>query len=488
MGRMKQDGVRRHMTVITRQWLIKTASIISAVMLLVAASLSVALYYFYYNTARSTLSSGYNSIVARYFSSNAGTTQEDFNRAAQGYIDTFGARDTVGVWVIDASGRVVATSDGFKVSSDIVMQDYNQALSSEKGSATWIGRVPGGGKVMATTFVLNRSDANNLSALRYMVLMDKVDAQLRNLIILLFLIAFAAVVLAVVPGTLYIEKLVQAVNNTTEAADKIAKGDYDARISYSGRDEIGALCTAVHNMAEEISAAENMKNDFISTVSHELRTPLTAIRGWGETLRQAGADDPVLFRKGMDVILSETNRLGGMVEDLLDFSRIQSGSLKLRRVQMDVLAQLEESVFTFQQRAAREGKTLYYDVSDAQAPIYGDPDRITQVFINIIDNALKYTSKGGTIRIESTQTPQRIRIFIRDNGKGINPEDLPHIKEKFYKADSTVRGSGIGLAVADEIVRLHGGELRLESAPGIGTNVCITLPLQTEDERSSMHA
>ncbi len=472
------------MTVITRQWLIKTVSIISAVMFLVAGSLSAVLYYYYYNTARSKLNSGYNNIVERYFESSSGTTQEDFNRAARGYIDTIDPRDKdrIGVWVIDAKGRVVATSDGFKAPSGVEMIDYTQALSSEKGTATWKGHLPGGEKIMATTFLLRSEDPKNASALRYMVSMDKVDAQLRNLVVLLFIVAFAAVILAVVPGTLYIEKLVLAVNNTTKAADRIAKGDYDTRIAYSGRDEIGALCTAVHNMAEEISAAEHMKNDFISTVSHELRTPLTAIRGWGETLRQVGGEDPLLYKKGMDVILSETDRLGGMVEDLLDFSRIQSGSLKLRRVAMDVLAQLEDSVFTFQQRAAREGKTLFYDVSDAQAPIYGDPDRITQVFINIIDNALKYTPKGGTIRIETAQSPKRIRIFIRDNGKGIAPEDLPHIKEKFYKADSTVRGSGIGLAVADEIIRLHGGELRLESAPGVGTNVCITLPLQSTQE------
>ena len=224
-----------------------------------------------------------------------------------------------------------------------------------------------------------------------------------------------------------------------------------------------------------------MKNDFISTVSHELRTPLTAIRGWVETMRQVGAEDAALTQRGMDVIQKETTRLGGMVEELLDFSRIQNGKMPLNRVRMDVLAELEEAIFTFRERAAREKKTLLYASAVAPVQIYGDPNRIMQVFVNIIDNALKYTPPGGTIQIVTGQLNGSIRIAIADTGKGIDPQALPHVKEKFYKADTTVHGSGIGLAVADEIVRLHGGTLNVRSEQGKGTIVTIRLPLWKEE-------
>ena len=358
---------------------------------------------------------------------------------------------------------------------------YGQAIASDKRTATWTGRIDGGEKIMATTILLGAVRGETASALRFSTSLEKVDAQFRNDVLLLSLVSAIAVLLTLVPGTLYIEKLVRAVRKTTDAANEIAKGDYSARIDYAERDEIGALCTAVHDMADEISTADKMKNEFISTVSHELRTPLTAIRGWGETLRQVGADDPALTERGMDVILKETTRLGGMVEELLDFSRIQNDRLSLRIAQLDVVRELDEAVVTFRERAARESKQLLYAPSAAPAPMLGDADRITQVFVNVIDNALKYTDAGGTIRIEASAAERRIVIRITDNGRGISARDLPHVTEKFYKADQAVRGSGIGLAVANEIVQLHKGTLEIESERGVGTTVIITLPLLGEE-------
>ncbi len=467
--------------IITRQWLLKTFLIISLLMAVLAASLSVAMHMFYYNTVRSTLSTGYNSIVVRYFSASAGTSDEEFNRAARAYIESYSLRDMVDVWVIDRHGAVVATSDGFRVPEGTEMIDYAQALASEKRTATWTGRIDGGEKIMATTYLLGAVRGETASALRFSTSLEKVDAQFRNDVLLLTLVSAIAVLLTLVPGTLYIEKLVRAVRKTTDAANEIAKGDYSARIDYAEHNEIGALCTAVHDMADEISTADKMKNEFISTVSHELRTPLTAIRGWGETLREVGADDPALTERGMDVILKETTRLGGMVEELLDFSRIRNDRLSLRIAQMDIVRELDEAVLTFRERAEREEKKLLYAPSAVESPMLGDADRITQVFVNVIDNALKYTEAGGTIRITTVASDRKLEIRISDTGRGISERDLPHVTEKFYKADQAVRGSGIGLAVASEIVRLHKGTLQIESERGVGTTVIITLPILGEE-------
>ena len=264
--------------IITRQWLLKTFIIISLLMAALAATLCTALHMFYYNTVRSTLTSGYNSIVARYFSASAGTSDEEFNRIARAYIESYALRDMVDVWVIDRHGKVVATSDGFRVSEGTEMIDYTQAVASEKRTATWTGRIDGGEKIMATTVLLGAVRGETASALRFSTSLEKVDAQFRNDVLLLSLVSAIAVLLTLVPGTLYIEKLVRAVRMTTDAANEIAKGDYSARVDYAEHDEIGALCTAVHNMADEIGTADKLKNEFISTVSHELRTPLTGAK------------------------------------------------------------------------------------------------------------------------------------------------------------------------------------------------------------------
>lgn len=166
-----------------------------------------------------------------------------------------------------------------------------------------------------------------------------------------------------------------------------------------------------------------------------------------------------------------------MVEELLDFSRIQNGRFTLQRSNMDILAELADALLMYSERAAHEGITVNYSEPDTVAMIYGDKNRIRQVFINIIDNAIKYSGSGGVINVEANVSANRIAISVSDSGCGISEADLPKVKQRFYKANNTVRGSGIGLAVADEIISMHEGSLDIESKLGVGTTVTITLPI-----------
>ena len=223
-----------------------------------------------------------------------------------------------------------------------------------------------------------------------------------------------------------------------------------------------------------MAASEQLKNDFISSVSHELRTPLTAIQGWAETLRED--PDPKTSERGVGIIIGETARLSGLVEELLDFSRLQGGRMRLHVSRLDTVAQLDAAVFLFTDRAQGEGKELIYEECPSLPAVYGDADRLRQVLVNVLDNALKYTEAGGKITVSAAEAAGKVRITIRDTGCGIPAEHLPFVKKKFYKANQLVRGSGIGLAVADEIIALHGGALDVASVEGAGTTVTVTLP------------
>lgn len=182
--------------------------------------------------------------------------------------------------------------------------------------------------------------------------------------------------------------------------------------------------------------------------------------------------------RGMGVIIGETERLSVMVEELLDFSRLQSGRMILQPMKLDIIAELSEAVLTFEQRAIREKKDLIYTESDDIIQVTGDKNRLRQVFVNIIDNALKYSDEGGSVTISAVRAEKGfVDIAVKDTGIGIPADQLEKVKTKFFKGNATRRGSGIGLAVADEIIRMHGGEIILDSIEGEGTTVVIRLPV-----------
>ena len=236
-------------------------------------------------------------------------------------------------------------------------------------------------------------------------------------------------------------------------------------------------------MAHEISEAERMKNEFISTVSHELRTPLTAIKGWGETIRSVKDSDSEMLEKGIDVIVNESERLTELVEELLDFSRMESGKMSLKIAPIDITKELNEVLKAFSERSEREGIELIVEVGNNSIKIDGDKNRLKQAFVNIIDNSFKYNKKGGFVKVRLESTDKAVKIIISDNGCGISKNDLPRIREKFYKANNSVRGSGIGLAVTDEIIKLHGGEMLIESKIGQGTQTVLILPRSSKTRR-----
>ena len=262
----------------------------------------------------------------------------------------------------------------------------------------------------------------------------------------------------------------------TRFANHIAQGSYGSQIEVSGDNEIGRLTDQINEMSEKVAQADKARTDFISQVSHELRTPLTAITGWAETIAYDEAVQGDSLR-GIQIISREAERLTGMVKELLEFTRIQDGRFNLRIELIDIAAELEDAIFTYGELMRQAGIEVSYTESPAEIPLIpGDAERLKQVFLNLLDNAMTHGGEGKKIDVNLASDPEGVHITVRDYGHGIPEAELPHVKEKFYKGSSKNRGTGIGLAVCDEIVTRHGGKLDVANAPGGGCMVTVTLP------------
>ncbi|MGN0550953.1 MAG: ATP-binding protein [Acutalibacteraceae bacterium] len=464
---------------ITRRWLINTLGVTLIIIVTIIIALSLIIQSFYYNGILQTISGRSNELV-NFFGNYTTADAVQFNSTARTYVENFPDKELMELMVINSNGEVIITSTGFEPDKSEPMPDYDTAMVDNNGYATWTGQTSAGENIMSVTRVIQDSFGNNIGAVRYAVSLEAANRKIFLYIVTFILAGILITFFVVLSGSYFIRSIVNPVKEVCATAKKIAQGDFSTKLTKTHNDEIGELCDSINYMAQELSAAEKMKNDFISSVSHELRTPLTAIKGWAETMQMGTTADPTM-EKGMSVIVKESERLTGIVEELLDFSRIQSGRMMLMMDKTDVIAELDEAIYMLRERALSEHKHLLYDEPDAVPPIMADKNKIRQVFINIIDNALKYTPASGVIGIQVNSDENNLKITISDNGCGIPAQHLPKIKEKFYKANQTVRGSGIGLAVADEIMQLHGGSLDIESTEGIGTTVTITFPVIKED-------
>lgn len=464
---------------ITNRWIVNILGVVVLLLVISAIAAGMVINYYYYSSVEQYVANKM-SIVVSAIDRFAGNAQTNYNSEIRSMVENYEFKNQIELMVIDINGKVAVTSSGFSVEDAGDISDFNAALKSEKGEASEVIKLPTGEKVLAYT-VLIAPLGSDYQAVRMLVSLESIDRQVIFIITIVALFFIAIIILMIFTGQFFVRSIVNPVKEVNAFTKRIAKGDFSDRLTKKSDDELGELCDSINNMANELANTESMKNEFISSVSHELRTPLTAIKGWSETLMTI-RDDPETFSKGMRVITGETERLSNMVEELLDFSRLQDGRLKLNKTKMDLLAELGETILIYQERAKKLDITLDYYEPEMLPYVYGDKNRLKQVFINIVDNAIKYSDAGDKISVEAYVQGNDIVVSVSDTGIGISKEDLPKVKAKFFKANQTRRGSGIGLAVADEIIQLHGGTLTLESELNVGTTVVITLPpMETEN-------
>ena len=300
----------------------------------------------------------------------------------------------------------------------------------------------------------------------------------RTTAVVFALCAGAALILAFwLLGSAHLRYVTDSLSELTGFARRIGEGSFGLKMDAPGADELGRLAEEINALSEEIARSGSLQTEFISSVSHELRTPLTAIGGWAETLSY---DETIRgdSRRGVEIIARETGRLSKMVEELLEFTRIQDGRFRLNMERMDLAAEVEDAIFTYSRLFQQNNIALRYDGAAEDLPmIAGDPERLRQVLLNLLDNAVKYGGDGGEIAVTLGMENGLVRVAVRDHGPGIPPDELPRVKEKFYKGSGKARGSGIGLAVCEEIVTRHGGTLTIENVPDGGVLATVLLPV-----------
>jgi signal transduction histidine kinase len=270
------------------------------------------------------------------------------------------------------------------------------------------------------------------------------------------------------------------IRRVTNAAEEIARGKYEQQVPVDGPKEVKGLAKSFNLMSKQVKHSQQMLRDFVADVSHELRSPLTSIKGFAQAMVDGTAKGKEAQLKAATVIEDESKRMMRLVEELLEFSRLESGQVTMVKESVDLKELLQQCYEVFSMHAEEKGIKLKIDI-EPLPPVIGDIDRLEQVFSNLLDNALKHTPKGGDVSIIARNAnPNFAEISITDTGPGIPAEQMRHVFERFYRADPKAGkpGAGLGLAIARQIVLAHGGDITAKSKLGKGTEFLVRLPVR----------
>ena len=461
---------------IRKRWMLNSISAVLLIVLFAVAAFSAAITSYFY----STMSIGLNSRITSalpYFSSVKSRCV--YFQSASNYVQNFKEKNRLELQIINPSGSIYESTNDLTISGSYPNTPDVTGAIEERKQSSWSGTAPvTGERIMSVSAPIVSRNGTLIGVIRMVTSLSRADIQVVKIVAAALAVGATIVLLVYFSNLYFVRSIVEPVTAVTDTAKRIAAGSYGIQMEKKYDDEVGDLIDAVNDMSMKIKQSEKMKSEFISSVSHELRTPLTAINGWAETIMNGEVRDASDVKKGMGIIVSEARRLTNMVEELLEFSRIEDGRFTLSVEPMDIKAELEDAVYTYTEFFRREGITLTHtDCEEEFPPIPGDPERMRQVFCNLLDNAAKHGGSGKRIDTAIRREGDAAVITIRDYGPGIPEEELPHVKYKFYKGSSKARGSGIGLAVCEEIVTRHNGRLDIGNAEGGGCIVTIRLPI-----------
>ena len=470
---------KKRLSGIERRWFVNNVGVIMLLVLACVLGVVLSMAAYYDTNLRSGLENRAKT-TTDFFSNYIGQSYNEYYQSCIKFAKTFEDKDRLELQFISPGGKIVASSYGKFAGRSPSTPEIQQAIDSQQ-TRHYKGRNPlTGERILAVSSPMIYTNGEVIGVLRYVTSLRNADLQVLMIALIAVTVGLLFIGSIFFLSSFFIRSILVPVSQINATAKRIAAGSYGVQIPGQYDDEIGELVSTINDMSVKIGQAEKTQTEFISSVSHELRTPLTAISGWGETLLTSENLDAET-RRGVVIIAREAKRLTGMVEELLEFTRMQDGRFTLHVETADILAEFEDTVFMYGNRLKQEGICLHYGGCEEDIPeIPCDVARMRQVFLNILDNSAKHGGEGKRIDASIAHEDRFVVIRIRDYGPGIPEEELPRVKLKFYKGSSKARGSGIGLAVCEEIVTMHGGTLTLENAEGGGTLVTICIPTGEE--------
>jgi signal transduction histidine kinase len=301
-------------------------------------------------------------------------------------------------------------------------------------------------------------------------------ASQHDLLLAVVLLVFAGG-MAMALGFFLSSTVTERLGQLKEAAEQLAEGNLETRVSLAGRDELASLGAAFNQMAAQLQASaekqrelERLRNDLIAWVGHDLQTPLASMRAVLEALADGVVEDPETVRRYLDTAQRDVRSLSSLIDDLFQMAQLDSVGIPLDRAESSLVDLLSDTLESFSALAQQVGVKMEGEAEPGVDPVLMDTQHIGRVLNNLVSNALRHTPSGGVVEVRATRTRQGVEVSVRDTGEGIRPQDLPHIFERFYRGEKSrsraTGGAGLGLAIARGIVQAHGGEIHVDSRPG----------------------
>ena len=400
----------------------------------------------------------------------------DLSEIVIGDKNSFYRNNVSQVQILDNSSNVLFDSLGSsKIGTKIKSTDVINANKGEYSYQKIINKKTGE-EVIALSYPLS-DNQKQIGIIRLISSTAKVKENVNNQMIIFLFFGFTIFLFALVVSFYASKRWIVPIKNLTKVGEKLAQGDFKVKASEDGKNEISELGQTLNYMSENIVKREDMKNEFISSVSHELRTPLTSIKGWAITLQakeiQKNED---MLNQGLTIIENEGERLSLMVEDLLNFSRLSSTSFQYEKEDLNIVEIAKEVYQQLYPRSLNEKINFDFKTAYEEIIVNCDKNRMKEVFINIIDNAMKFTPKDGHIDIFISKEDENVNIEVKDDGEGIKEDEISFVSSKFFKGSSSKSQTGLGLSICEEIVKAHDGKLVIKSKYTVGTSVIVVLP------------
>lgn len=388
------------------------------------------------------------------------------------------------VIVANKDGRIMAAAfDGVDSMAKDISDNMMNMMRYMRIPAVYINKINEGNKVIAIEKMENINQTmitigvpvqlNNkiFGGIFLYSPIDDITGVLTSMYVVLIIVVILALFLASIISAYLSRLIIRPLKEMSRIAIAMAKGNYKVKVNFESDDEIGRLARSLNYLASESERLEKMRRDFVANVSHELRTPLTAIRGFMEPLIDGTVTDKADIERYHKIIYDETLRMQRLINDLLDLSRLQSGKMAINMHPVILSELIKNVIAKMKPQADNKGIQLIYNCPSNMPPVMADEDRIQQVLMILIDNGIKYTGTGGSVVVTAEEGRDFVTVKVSDTGVGIPAEDLEYIWDRFYKADKArgKDGAGLGLAIAKEIIQLHGGSVGVKSQIGQGS-------------------